>query len=285
MDAAPVTIGETLAAASRALEETSDSPGSDAQVLLADLLSLDRVFLLTHPETGLAPKQAGVYWERVERCRRGAALPHVLGWWEFFGRRFRLTPDVLIPRPETELLVERAIEVAGQMKGHPRAIDVGTGSGCIAVSLAAEVPRLEIWATDLSRPALDVASTNSMALASDHPIVFVHADLLVPLRGPFDLVCANLPYIPTAKLRRLPVSTREPRLALDGGLDGLALIRRLLEQLPFVLARNGVVLLEIESESGTAVRAAARETFPLARVSIERDLAGADRLLVIEAGG
>ncbi len=285
MDAVPGTIGETLSAASRALEAASDSPHMDAQVLLADVLSVSRAFLLAHPEGELAPGKAKLYWERVERCRRGAALPHVLGWWEFFGRRFRLTPDVLIPRPETELLVERAIGIIGRMNGCSRVIDVGTGSGCIAVSLAAQVSRLHIWATDLSRLALDVAQANGVALAADHSIMFVQADLLASFRGPFDLVCANLPYIPTSKLRRLPVTTREPRLALDGGPDGLAVIRRLLAQLPFALARNGVALLEIESESGTVALAAAREAFPHAKLRLERDLAGADRLLIIEAGG
>ncbi len=285
MDANPASIGETLAAASQALEATSDSPRLDAQVLLADLLSVNRAFVLAHPEGALRPAQAKQYWERVERCSRGAALPYVLGWWEFFGRRFRLTPDVLIPRPETELLVERALGVVGRMSGRPRVIDVGTGSGCIAVSLAALLPRLEVWATDVSRPALAVARRNGAALAPGHPIAFVQADLLTPFRGPFDLVCANLPYIPTSQLGRLPVAAREPRLALDGGADGLALTRRLLAQLPSALARGGFALLEIEAKAGPAAFAAAREAFPSAQLKFERDLAGTDRVLVIEAGG
>lgn len=253
-------------------------------MLLAEVMSVSRTSLLAHPETAFDSATAKLYWERVERCRRGAALPYVLGWWEFYGRRFRLTPDVLIPRPETELLVEHAIRALGRRRGRRRVIDVGTGSGCIAVSLAVEVPRLEIWATDLSRPALDVARENGAALAPDHPIAFIQADLLEPLRGPFDLVCANLPYVPTSKLGLLPVATREPNLALDGGADGLQAVRRLLRQLPSVLAQDGVALVEIESESGTAALDAARKSLPRARLSLERDLAGADRLLVIEAG-
>lgn len=285
MDANPASIGETLAAASQALEATSDSPRLDAQVLLADLLSVNRAFVLAHPEGTLRPAQAKLYWERVERCRRGAALPYVLGWWEFFGRRFRLTSDVLIPRPETELLVERALEVVGRMSGRPRVVDVGTGSGCIAVTLAAQVPRLKVWATDISRPALAVARTNGAALAPGHPIAFVQADLLAPLRGPFDIVCANLPYIPTPQLGRLPVAAREPLMALDGGADGLALIRRLMAQLPSALARGGVALLEIEAEAGAAAFAAAREAFPTALLKLEQDLTGADRMLIVKAEG
>jgi release factor glutamine methyltransferase len=285
LDANPASIGETLAAASHALEATSDSPRLDAQVLLADLLSVNRAYVLAHPEAALLPAQAKLYWERVERCRRGAALPHVLGWWEFFGLRFRVTPDVLIPRPETELLVERALEVVGRMSGRPRVVDVGTGSGCIAVTLAAQVPRLEVWGTDISRSALEVAQTNGAALAPGHTIAFIQADLLTPLPGPFDVVCANLPYIPTSQLGRLPVAAREPLLALDGGADGLSLIRRLVAQLPSALTRSGVALVEIEAEAGAATLAAARAAFPSALLKLEQDLTGTDRMLVIEAGG
>ncbi len=285
MDAPGTTVTDALTAATSALGATSDSPHLDAQVLMADLLGVERSSILAHPEQILERDQLSTFLTRIDRCRRGAALPYVLGWWEFYGRRFRVSPDVLIPRPETELLVERAMHMLAAMPGRRRVVDVGTGSGCIAVSLAAGSERASLWATDISRPALRVANDNAIRLVPDHPITLVQADLLSGLRGPFDLICANLPYVPTLQLQGLPVGAREPWVALDGGQDGLVVIRRLLSQLPSALALGGRALLEIESGMGPEVSRAARQLLPSARLHIERDLSGADRLLVVQIEG
>ncbi len=188
---------------------------------------------------------------------------------------------MLIPRPETELLVERAVAICTR-RSHPLVADVGTGSGIIAVTLAGACPAATLIATDRSRTALAVAAQNA-ARHDLHPIRFVQTDLLQALSGPFDLVCANLPYIPTGTLNGLTVTDWEPRLALDGGPDGLRLIRRLLLQAQTRLASGGVILLEIEATTGEAALAAARDAFPDAGVELHQDLAGKDRLIEIRS--
>ncbi len=160
------------------------------------------------------------------------------------------------------------------------AVDVGTGSGCIAITLAAELPDLRVLAVDISLAALQVARGNAVQLGVTERLLCVQADLL-PAGGPYTLVCANLPYIPTAVLASLPVSRHEPRLALDGGPDGLALISRLLRQAPACLAPAAALFLEIEAAQGLAARSLALDSFPHARVDVVKDLAGHDRVLAI----
>jgi release factor glutamine methyltransferase len=206
-------------------------------------------------------------------------LPHILGEWAFYGRNFKVTPDVLIPRPETELLVERALVIRAR-HDHPLVADVGTGSGILAVTLSAECPEATFVATDRSRAALAIARQNA-ARHGVSQIHFVQTDLLQALTGPFDLICANLPYIPTGTLNELPVARWEPRQALDGGPDGLMLIRKLLSQAQRRLAPGGVILLEIEASTGKPALAAARDAFPDAECILHRDLASKDRLVEI----
>jgi release factor glutamine methyltransferase len=224
--------------------------------------------------------------ESMRRLERGEPLPYVLGHWEFFGMAFDITPDVLIPRPETELLVEKAIAWLQALPGHRRVVDVGTGSGIVAVSIAVHIPDAIILATDISTDALKVAQANSAKFGVQDRIQFVHCDLL-PGQGEFfpgerfDLMCANLPYIPTKTLQGLPVHGREPYLALDGGTDGLDLIRRLMKFAPARIAPDGHLLLEIESTQGAQVMEQARAIFYEAEIQLHRDLAGNDRLLEV----
>ena len=159
-------------------------------------------------------------------------------------------------------------------------LDLGTGSGCIAIALAAAVPGVEVMAADISPVALAVARRNAERLLPASPITFVEADLF-PGREKFHLVTANLPYIPTSTLTRLPVVTHEPVLALDGGEDGLAVIRRLLKAAPAHLLEGGCLLLEIEISQGSAVMSLAKESFPEAEVQLHPDLTGRDRLVEI----
>ncbi len=206
-------------------------------------------------------------------------MPYILGEWEFFGRQFEVTPSVLIPRPETELLVERAIQSAATFD-RPLIADVGCGSGIIGISLAAALPQARIVALDLSRPALEVARRN----ASRHQVKLdlLQSNLLQPLSGPFHLVCANLPYIPTEVLDNLDVSRWEPRLALDGGDSGLVIIGRLLAQAQTQLAFDGILLLEIEATLGEKARIMAETAFPNADIRLFSDLSGKDRLIKVE---
>ena len=280
-DGAWRSAGEALETARAALACASETPGLDAQVLLADTLGLERARLLAHPERPLRPDEAARFHARLARCAQGEPLPSVLGWWEFCGRRFAVGPVALIPRPETELLVEAARAHLLAAAGAPRALEVGTGTGCVAITLALEAPAVRLTASDLSHAALRLARANAVRHGVDEDrLHLVQADLAGPLRGPFDLLCANLPYIASGALEALAVARREPRLALDGGPDGLTAIRRLLGQVPALLGAGGQVLIEIGAGQGPAALRAGREAAPQAAWSLRADLAGHDRLLV-----
>jgi release factor glutamine methyltransferase len=274
-----------------------ETPELDAQVLLAHVLGRERTWLLAHLETIPSPAQETALETDVRRLEEGTPLPYVLGRWEFFGLDFEVTPDVLIPRPETELLVETALH---WLRNHPsgsgqRLLDVGTGSGCIAVSLAVHAPEARVTATDLSAAALEVALRNAARHGVQDRVRFLQCDLLTPVEIPdtdlppaaldpaaFEIVTANLPYIPSDTLTGLDVYRHEPTLALYGGPDGLELIRRLLDALGERMLPDCLALLEIESSLGRAARALAEAAFPAANIEIKRDLAGYDRLVVIE---
>jgi release factor glutamine methyltransferase len=272
----------------------SDTPQLDAQVLLAHIFEKPRTWLLAH--TGSAPdvKRTARLEKLVRRLERGEPLPYVLGHWEFFGLDFEIKREVLIPRPETELLVERAIawmqlSAAGSPSGRGRMVaDIGTGSGCIAVSLAKNLPNIHVLATDISPAALKIARRNAKRFNVLSQIDFLTCDILPPHASlqasarRFDLLCANLPYIPTAKLQSLPIYTREPTLALDGGPDGLAPFRKLLELVPEWMAPGSRILLEVESTRGAAVLSLAYDAFTAASFHLHQDLAGRDRLLEIQ---
>jgi release factor glutamine methyltransferase len=217
-----------------------------------------------------------------DRLLGGEPLPYVIGHWEFYGLDFHLTPAVLIPRPETELLVERAINWLRLHPSRRRTVDVGTGSGCIGIALAMNIPDLHVIMTDISSVALNVARINGENYGLLERLEFIQADLLDGVTGSFDLICANLPYIPTPLLMTLPVVEREPRLALDGGLDGMVMTRRLVEQSRHHLAPGGLMLLEIESSQGLAVKTLVEALNPTSKVQVLKDLSGQDRCVEIE---
>lgn len=275
-------ISETLADLRQALAQVSDSPGLDSQVLLAHVLNKPRAWVLAHPEIQLTSEQEAQIESAAERLEQGTPLPYVVGHWEFFGLDFQITPEVLIPRPETELLVENALEWLHNRPDCRLALDVGTGSGCIAIALASQIHDLFVIATDISLPALHAARHNANQIGVSPRVKFLHADLFPPVEGQFDLICANLPYIPTAKLHLLPVYGKEPDVALDGGRDGLDLIRRLIDSAPHWISPDGLILLEIESSQGQSASTLAAHVFPEAEIQILPDLAGLDRLLRIQ---
>jgi protein-(glutamine-N5) methyltransferase, release factor-specific len=269
------------------LTPISDTPALAASVLIAHIINKPRTWVMAHPELALTAEQEKELDDSLARLEHGESFPYVLGHWEFFGLDFELTRDVLIPRPETELLVEKAIAWLQKSPVKRRVADVGTGSGSIAVSLAVNIPDAYVLATDISHNALEVAQQNAIKFNVINQIDFVQCDLLpsqiesMSAELHFDLICANLPYIPTATLYKLSIFGREPRLALDGGADGLDIIRRLLNIAPEWLAPNGMILLEIESTRGIQALNLARNLFSEASIHLHQDLAGQDRLLEI----
>lgn len=266
----------------------SDTPALDASVLIAHILNKSRTWVVAHPELTLTPENKNQLNTSLARLENGEPLPYVLGHWEFFGMDFIVTPDVLIPRPETELLVEKAIAWLNSHPARRSVADVGTGSGVIAVSIAANVPDGKILATDISRKALQIAHQNALKHAVDGKIEFMECDLLPDRRRKnadrptIDLLCANLPYIPTQTMLNLPIHGREPALALDGGNDGLTLIRKLLQIAPENLSSTSLILLEIEATLGTQALQLAHEMLPNVTIHLHQDLTGRDRLLEIE---
>lgn len=280
-----MNVQNALTQAAARLQTHSDSPALDARTLLAHITGQSAAWLLTHPEAEISPAQVSAYADALHRLELGEPLPYILGHWEFFGLDFEVTPDVLIPRPETELLVEKALS---WLRAHPakrRAVDVGTGSGCIAVALAAHIPDLSIVATDISPAALEVARSNVRKHGLGGRIQTECCDLLPLDTRPIDLIVANLPYIPTETLHSLDVYGREPTLALDGGPDGLDIIRDLMARAPRRLAPGGLMLLELEASQGMQAVALAYDLFSSATIHLHKDLTGHDRLLEIITHG
>ncbi len=245
------------------------------------VLESSRAGLLAHPERSLTPTQAARYRQLVDDRVSGYPLPHLTGEVEFYDLELEVTPEVLIPRPETELLVELALE-----RGPMSVIDVGTGSGCIAIALTAHLPEAAVCAIDISPAALAVARRNADRHGLGERIQFMVGDLLDRRPGPVDLIVSNPPYVSADEWASLPASIRnhEPRLALDGGPDGLEVIRRLLSQSQGLLKPGGALLIEIGASQGEAVREAAETFFPGTGVSIQvhPDLAGRDRVLEVQ---
>jgi len=302
------SVGELLSGASARLREAgSETPRLDAEVLLADILRTDRTRLIAHPETPIGDGAGERFEAAIDRRARGEPVAYIRGIKEFFGLAFATDDRALIPRPETERLVEAGREevmdrlaAAARRRGlDPKAVaplirlaDVGTGSGAVAVALAVELRRhgvivgtdVTILATDDSADALELARENAAGHAAAEGMRFVEADLLPPVLpddgAPLDILLANLPYVRTGAIDGLPVAASfEPRSALDGGSDGLDVIRRLLALMPDVLAADGVALLEIGADQGSAAQDAVAAELPGWRASVETDLAGLPRIL------
>ncbi|MGD1997059.1 MAG: peptide chain release factor N(5)-glutamine methyltransferase [Anaerolineae bacterium] len=282
-------LGSVLQEGFDRLRHVTDMPRLEAEVLLSSVAGLSRAALLAHPERCLRPDQMERYGEKVALRAEGHPLPYLVGQVEFYGLEFSVTPDVLIPRPETETLVDLALA-----RRPGAVVDVGTGSGCIAVALAVHLPGAQIYATDLSASALRVAAVNARRHGVADRIRLIQCDLVGGLRGPVDLVVSNPPYVAISEWASLPRSVRcyEPRLALDGGRDGLEVVRRLLACAPGVLGRaepapslglwrgEGTLLMELGASGGGAVSLAS-SLLPGARIAVHPDLAGRDRVLEV----
>ncbi len=263
----------------------ADTPRLDAEVLLAHILSVPRAHLIAHRTDPLSDASARRYRDLVMRRARGEPTAYLVGQRAFYDVDLVVDGRVLIPRPETEMLVDEALGWCRQA-GHDcrRIADVGTGSGALAVTLARHLPDARVWAVDRSPGALAVAACNVGRYGLADRVYPVCGDLLAPLSGPLDLIVANLPYVPGARLAHLDVGVRdyEPREALDGGPDGLDAIRRLLPQAVERLAVPGLLLLEIDEGQGPAAESAVRTCLPDAHVGVHRDYAGLERMVRVE---
>jgi len=273
------SVGDALAEGRRALATRSATAGLDAQMLLAEAVGARREHLLAHPETPLLPEQQQAFRSGLERLAAGEPLPYVLGWWEFFGRRFCVTPAVLIPRPESELLIDEALKVQPLRSEGGRVIDLGTGSGCLAITLALELPGCRPLATDVSWEALGVARSNAALHRVQDRIGFLCLDLALGLELRRATVVANLPYVSRQEAGRLP---HEPHLALEAGADGLLLLRRLLAQFGRQAPVDTTVLLEIGAGQSARLRDILRSSCAPKRTWFVQDLAGNDRVLGLE---
>jgi len=252
------------------------SPALDADVLLAHVLDISKESLVAHPEIALSAAEIERYDRLIDKRAQGTPVAYLRGFKEFYGLRFMVDERVLVPRPETEVLVD-----AVRSHAHGRSltvVDLGTGSGAIAVALSATEPALRVIAVDVSTDALAVARAN--AEANHAPVEFRVGDLLGPIREPVDIVAANLPYLREDELADLTgdraALAHEPRLATVAGPDGLALVRRAITDLPRVLAPDGAAFFECDPPQVAAV---SELLAPLGAVDVLRDLAGLERVV------
>lgn len=283
----PLTVRQALQSAALKLKKAGiETPRLDAEVLLAHCLNVERPKLYLCPGRPLKEEEEALWRSVLQRRLMRQPVAYITGWREFFGLRFRVDRRVFIPRPESEHLVEEALRQARQ-RGLRTIADIGTGCGCVGISLAKHLRGLLVYIADISSEALEVAAVNARQHGVDGCVVALCGDLLEPLPEAVDMIVGNLPYIPSEDCHALPpeVQLWEPRLALDGGQDGLGAIRLLLSGVDVHLRPGGVVLLEIGAEQGPAASALAAQILPGSRVRILPDYAGHDRVLVVESEG
>ncbi len=275
-----MTVEELLALAAARLAGVAQGghPRREARFLLARALTVPESWLLAHGDASVEAGAAAQFLAWVQRRAAGEPAHYIVGTCPFWGRDFAVSPAALLPRPETELLVERALSLPLR---RPRILDVGTGTGCLAVTLALELPGALAVATDTSVEALALARHNARRWGA--AVRLACGDLAHHLRGPWQLVVANLPYLPSATLAQLPVEVRgfEPRLALDGGEQGTEVVRALVDALPRLLAEDGYALLELGEGQAEEVARHARERGLVERERIG-DLGGVERVLVLQ---
>ncbi len=279
------TLSELLAQAAHTLARAGvETPYLDAELLLAHALGVDRTWVLAHPEATLPADMVQQFQTLITRRSRREPLPYITGRRFFFDLELQVTPDTLIPRWETEELVERALAWLAA-RPQARVVDVGTGSGAIALAVAKHAPQAQVYATELSPAALAVARENAQRLGLMHRVHFLLGDLLAPLPHPVDLILANLPYVALEDQAQLMPEVRnfEPPLALYGGETGLEVLARLLAQAPNYLRPEGAMWLEIGDRQGASVLALARHHFPQAAIQLHADLAGRTRFLSIQS--
>jgi release factor glutamine methyltransferase len=276
------TVGRWLEEARCQLKPVSDNPALEAQMVIAHVLGKPRSWIFAHPEFIISDSVLEILTSTLKSVAEGYPFAYLTGEREFFGRPFDIQPGVLVPRPETELLVEEAIH---WLKDHPerrQVADIGCGSGCIAVTLAAEIPDARVIAVDLDPLAVQITIKNAQKHEVNQRLHVAVGNLLESVDEPCDLICANLPYIPSKTLIGLPAARFEPILALDGGPDGLRLIETLLSQAEELLLSGGLLLLEIETSQSETAAYQAKKYFPKSTIGLKTDLAGHPRLVTIQ---
>lgn len=281
------TIAHELTFAMDALSHAGvETPQLDAEVLMAHVIGVKRVYVITHPERELTEEEACRYRESVARRVKREPLAYITGEREFWALSFEVAFGVLVPRPETETLVEAALSTL-RGRENPLIADIGAGSGIIAVSLAVELPDAVVYATDISPEVVEIAQRNAIKHQVEVRVDILEGDLLDPLpnelRGELDAVVSNPPYIPSKEIDHLQpeITDYEPRGALDGGPDGMAYHRRILETSREWLKPGGWVHMEIGIGQGEAVSAYARE-LGYRNTKVTNDLAGIDRVVSCE---
>ncbi|HEU4931167.1 MAG TPA: peptide chain release factor N(5)-glutamine methyltransferase [Pyrinomonadaceae bacterium] len=282
-----MTIGEIIRDAARVLESAGvPDARREAGSLLSFILGKDRTFLISHAEDETDENSLTRLREFVERRAAGEPLQYITGVQDFYGREFRVTPDVLIPRTETELLVEAALQKVGETGAAPLICDVGTGSGCIAVTLLCEIVNARAVAIDKSPAALEIAKINAQNQSVADRTLFVVSDCfnsLDSLDYEFDLIVSNPPYVAEAAFEGLQREVRdhEPLVALSPGGDGLSVIRRLIDEGPAFIKSNGYMLMEIGYDQGEAVESLINGSAWTLR-EIRPDLQGIPRIVVLQ---
>ena len=274
-----MTIEEAINTASNKINAT------DAEMLLRYILKKDQIYLYTNPDHKLSPTHYELFKKIVEQIQNGKPFAYITHQKEFYGLDFYVDENVLIPRPETEILVDEAIKIANSLLTTDNGLiiaDVGTGSGCIAIAIAKNLRfknyDLRIFATDISKDALRVAQINTKKHKVASEIKFLRGDLLNPLPEQVDIIIANLPYV---NMELLKQKITEPKIALDGGKNGFEIIEKLLKQSPHHLKPNGKIFLEIDPQQKTALRKTIPEYLPSAEFEFGKDLAGSIRIAII----
>ncbi|MFP3880416.1 MAG: peptide chain release factor N(5)-glutamine methyltransferase [Dehalococcoidia bacterium] len=280
-------LREALRSATQTLLGANVSDATvEAELLLGHVLRMSKTQLHTEPERDLTPAETKHLWGVVRRRLDREPAAYILGHWEFYGIDLYVERDTFIPRPETEILVEKALELARLVSRREKQItiaDIGTGCGAIAVSLALALPQARIYATDISAASLRVAEKNCQRHAVCGRVELLLGDLLEPLPDPVDMIVANLPYIKDREFEDLSpeIVDFEPMIALAGGEKGLDRIQELLEQMPGKLNRGGCFLLEIGQGQGGPATSLIDAYFPRAGVELIPDLGGIDRVVKV----
>ena len=286
-----MTIREALDQGTAMLNSNGiESANLDASLLLAKVLGISRSTMFSAGNVQITDKSLAIYYEFLKRRTSGECTAYILGKKEFYNLDFSVNPAVLVPRPDTETLVEAALGIVRSAETSDtstfRILDLCTGSGAVAIALKYEMPELEIWATDISQEALEIAQSNAERLLAKQPdsIIFHLGDIFSALPPSsneilFDMIVSNPPYIPTKKIAKLPLEIKkEPRIALDGGTDGLEIITEIVEKAPCYLKANGILLIEADPEQMEKI-GTLFDKANFNEIKIYKDLSGLDRVI------
>ncbi|WP_432406961.1 peptide chain release factor N(5)-glutamine methyltransferase [Wukongibacter sp. M2B1] len=280
-----ITIHEALKESENKLEKKVNTPLLDAQVILCHILDVDRLYLIINKDRKLTKEEAYEYNELIEKRLEGVPVQYIVGNQEFMGLSFYVEEGVLIPRPDTEILIEKILENVDESNSY-NIVDIGTGSGAITVSLAKFIEKAHVFSVDISKKALKIATKNANANGVSSKISFLNGSLFSPLddigiKGKIDILVSNPPYIPSKKIEGLQVevSKYEPRIALDGGEDGLDFYREIIDKAPEYLRRGGLIVLEVGHDQARIVAGLMEEKDQYVDIEITKDLAGIERVV------